>query len=132
MKRKKKNRDNKSRYHRLGTMDLYGALLRLMVQERLFLNKKCSRERLARELMTNRTYVSRAINARGMSFSQFINSFRAEYAISLLARHDLAGVPLDDIAEMSGFSTADQMNRYVKKSAGMTACALRKRFSTEG
>ena len=49
-------------------------------------------------------------------------------AIGLLARPDLAGVPLDEIAEMSGFSTVSLMNRYVKKSAGYTACALRKRL----
>ena len=128
MKPKKKSRDNKRRYHRLGSEDLYGTLLRLMVQEQLYLNKKCSREKLARAVMTNRTYVSRALNARGMSFTQFVNSFRAQHAIGLLVRPDLAGVPLDEIAEMSGFSTVSLMNRYVKKSAGNTACALRKRF----
>jgi len=132
MKRKKKSKDNKRRYHRLGSVDLYETLLRLMTQKQLYLDKKCSREDLARALLTNRTYVSRALNARGMNFAQFVNSFRAAHAIGLLARPDLAGVPLEDIAEMSGFSTADQMSRYVKKSAGMSACALRKRFSTKG
>lgn len=133
MKRRQKNRSRaeKRRYHRLGSEDLYVRMLRVMARKRLYLNKKCSREGLARELLTNRTYVSRALNARGMNFARFVNSFRAEHAIGLLARFDLADVPLEDIAEMSGFSSVDKMNAYVKKSAGLSACALRKRLLEE-
>ena len=126
MKQRKKGRD--SRRHRLGSGELYVSLMRLMTQQRLYLDKGCSRTGVARELMTNRTYVSRALNARGMNFAQFVNAYRAEHAIGLLARPDMAAVPLEDIAELSGFSTLDQMNRYVKKSAGQSACALRTRF----
>lgn len=121
----------RQRRHRLRSEDLYGTMLRVMARKRLYLDKKCSREGLARELMTNRTYVSRALNARGMNFARFVNSFRAEHAIGLLARTDLAAVPLEEIAEMSGFSNVDRMNDYVKKSAGITACALRKRLLGE-
>ena len=129
MKQRKKGRD--SRRHRLGSGELYVSLMRLMTQQRLYLDKGCSRTGVARELMTNRTYVSRALNARGMNFARFVNSFRAEHAIGLLARPDLAAVPLEDIAEMSGFPNVEQMNGYVKKSAGLTACALRKRLMGE-
>jgi AraC-like DNA-binding protein len=133
MKRRQKNRGRveKRRYHRIGSEDLYVRMLRVMARKRLYLNKKCSREGLARELMTNRTYVSRALNARGMNFARFVNSFRAEHAIELLARFDMAAVPLEDIAEMSGFTSVDKMNEYVKKSAGLSACALRKRLLEE-
>lgn len=133
--RKSRNKDRdkveRQRRHRLRSEDLYGTMLRVMARKRLYLDKKCSRESLARELMTNRTYVSRALNARGMNFARFVNSFRAEHAIGLLARPDLAAVPLEDIAEMSGFPNVEQMNGYVKKSAGLTACALRKRLMGE-
>ena len=125
---KRKKKGSKRRYHRLGSQDLYAMMLRVMTQQKLYLDRNCSREQLARELMTNRTYVSRALNARGMSFWQFINSFRTQRAISLLARRDLAEASLGDIAEMSGFSSVDRMNLYLKKSAGLSACALRKRL----
>ena len=36
--------------------------------------------------------------------------------------------PQADIAEMSGFSHVQTMNRYIKKSAGSTACAMRSRI----
>ena len=31
--------------------------------------------------------------------------------------------------KLAGFSSADTMNRYMKKSAGLTACALRERMA---
>jgi AraC-like DNA-binding protein len=34
----------------------------------------------------------------------------------------------EDIACMSGFSSADAMNRYIKKSTGLTACAMREQI----
>ena len=131
MKPRKKKKFKKRKYHRIGNEDLYGAMLRVMTRQKLYLDKTFSRERLARELMTNRTYVSRVLNAHGLTFAQFINSFRAEHAISLLAREDMADAQVGDIAELSGFSTVERMNRYLKKSAGLPACALRKRL-TEG
>lgn len=131
MKRKKKKRSRvkRRRYHRIGQEDLYAGMVRLMQERRLYLDKECSRETLSREMMTNRTYITRVLNARGMTCYQFINSFRVEHAMELLGRADLAGALLGDIAELSGFSGVDAMNRYLKKSAGLTACALRKRLT---
>ena len=106
-------------------------MLRLMAQRKLYLDPGCSRETFARELMTNRTYVSRALNARGLTFTQFVNSYRTQCAVALLARRDLADASLGDIAEMSGFASVDRMNLCLKKSAGLTACALRKRLMEE-
>ena len=128
MKRKKR-KGRRRPYNRLGGQDLYARMVRLMTGRKLYLDKDCNRDRLARELMTNRTYVSRALNARGMSCAQFVNSFRAQHAIGLLASEDQAELPLADIAELSGFSTIESMNRYVKKCVGLTACALRKKYT---
>lgn len=107
---------------------IYGEMNRLMREKRLFLQKGFSRDDMAREVMTNRTYVSRALRGRGLNFSQFVNAFRAQYAIELLLDPENAALSQEDVAEMSGFSSADAMNRYVKKSAGTTACAVRKRL----
>ena len=129
MKPKKKSRDRKRGRRRLGNEELYRAIVRLMTQRKLYLDKNCSRAMLARELMTNRTYVSRALNAKGMTYAQFVNSFRVQHAIGLLSRPEHAATPLGDIAEMSGFSCVELMNRYLKKSAGLTARALRNRLT---
>ncbi|MBR6424188.1 MAG: AraC family transcriptional regulator [Bacteroidales bacterium] len=132
MKRKKKSRVRRRAYRHIDKESLYAGLLRLMTERRLYLDRACCREMLAREMMTNRTYISRVLNLHGQTCQQFINAFRAQHAIGLLARADLAGTPLGDIAVMSGFSGLDAMNRYVKKSAGRTACALRKRLTEKG
>ena len=99
MKPKKKSRARKRGSRRAGNDALYRAIVRLMTQRKLYLDRNCSREILARELTTNRTYISRALNAKGMTYTQFVNSFRAQHAIGLLSRPEFAETPLGDIAE---------------------------------
>ena len=96
-----------------------------MEQRQLFLRKGLSRDDLAREVMTNRTYITRALKARGLNFSRFVGAYRAQYAIGLLFDPRYRDARPFDIAELSGFSSVETMNRYVKKSAGSTACAMR-------
>ena len=116
------------RRKRIDDGQIYGKMNKLMREKRFFLQKGFSRDDMAREVMTNRTYISRALRGRGLNFSQFVNAFRAQYAIELLLDPANAALSPEDIAEMSGFSGADAMNRYIKKSAGSTACAVRKRM----
>ena len=99
----------------------------VMRKKRLFLKKDLTRDELAREAMTNRTYVSRTLKRYGLNFARFVNNYRVQYAIELLLDGDDPSLSQEDIAVMSGFSCADAMNRYIKKSAGSTACAMRER-----
>jgi len=102
-------------------------MLQVMAEKRLYLRKHLSREDVAREVLTNRTYLTHALKGRGLNFAQFVNSFRAQHAIGVMFDPKYRDASPADIAEMSGFSTVESMNRYVKKSAGSTACAMRKR-----
>lgn len=108
---------------------LFAKLVVLMEEKELYLRKGLSRDDLAREAATNRTYLSRTLNARGMNFSQFVNSFRVQRAIEIFWQPEHADTPFADIAEMCGFTCEDALNRHLKKNAGCTACALRKRVS---
>lgn len=108
--------------------EIYRKMQRLMREKRLFLRKGLTRDDLAREVLTNRTYITRALRGRGQNFAQFVNSFRAQYAIELMLSEEYRDTPQADIAEMSGFSHVQTMNRYIKKSAGSTACAMRSRI----
>lgn len=99
-----------------------------MLERRLFLRPDLTRDALAREVLTNRTYITRALKGRGLNFSQFVNSFRADYAIGLMTGKKYRDASPVEIAELSGFSSVDTMNRYIKKSAGSTTCALRERM----
>ena len=103
-------------------------MLQLMQEKKLFLRKDLTRDEMAREVMTNRTYITRALKGRGLNFSQFVNSFRTQYAIELMLDGAHRDTPPADIAELSGFSHLATMNRYIKKSAGSTACAMRERI----
>ncbi len=102
-------------------------MIRAMEEKQLFLRKRLSRADVAREVMTNRTYLTRALKGRGLNFSQFVNAYRAQYAINLLFDARYRDARPGDIAELSGFSSVETMDRYVKKCAGSTACAMRKR-----
>ena len=111
---------------------IYEKMVKLLRDDRLFLRKHLTRDEMAREVMTNRTYISRSLKGRGLTFPQFVNSFRAEYAISLMLAEENRDLSPADIAEMSGFSHVATMNRYIKKSAGTTACAMRERILKDG
>ena len=107
----------------------YDKMVRLMLERQLYLRRDLSRDDLAREVLTNRTYITRALKGRGLSFPQFVNSFRAAHAIGLVAEGRYPDASPEEIALLSGFASADTMNRYIKKSAGLTACALRERMA---
>ena len=112
--------------------ELYESLCMLLETRRLYLDENLSLDGLSQELSSNRTYVSRAMSMKSVSFSQLVNSFRARHAIDLIMKEDCRSVKLVEIAEASGFSSLRTMNRYVKQSAGVSACALRCRLYGPG
>jgi AraC-like DNA-binding protein len=116
---------------KLSTAQLYKKMNRLMLEKKLYLKKDLTRADVAREATTNRTYISRALKGSGLNFSQFVNAYRVEHALALLLDKDNTSLTREDIAEMSGFSCADAMNRHIKKSAGFTACAWRERIDCD-
>lgn len=119
------------RRKRVDDKAVYEKMIQLMKDRRLFLRCSLTRDDLAREVLTNRTYITRALRGRGLNFSQFVNSFRADYAIDLMTSEKYRDASPEDIAVLSGFSSVDTMNRYIKKSAGTTACALKERMADD-
>jgi AraC-like DNA-binding protein len=99
----------------------------LMKREKLFLDP--SLNLLAREMGTNRTYLSKAFKASGNnSFCHYVNTLRVEYAkecikSSLVNRSGDEGVSalsLEDYAIESGFSSARNFSRWFKMLEGIT------------
>lgn len=72
---------------------------------------------MARQLGTNRTYVSKLINTRReMSFSDFVNDYRVRYSEMILTSSDYFSLSLEEIALKSGFSSTSSFYRsFVKK-----------------
>lgn len=80
----------------------------------LFRNPELTIKDVATELCTNRLYVSHAINTDfGMTFTQYINRKRIEYAIVLLTSYPM--MRLNDVATESGLSSEKALLRVFKK-----------------
>ena len=85
-------------------------LEKLFKKEQIYLNKDLTIWELAKQLNTNRSYLSQIINTDyGQNFSTFVNSHRARYAESLQqSRPELSQA---DIADLSGFGSVKSWKR---------------------
>lgn len=91
----------------------------LMISKKLYLKSDFRMVELARDLRTNRTYISRTISEEfGCSFSSYINRLRVEHAQLLIHLHP--DMPQDQIAENSGFKHAAVFSRTFKEYTGVT------------
>ena len=91
----------------------------LIVTEQLFLKQGIRISDIASMLETNRTYVSRLVNnTYNMSFSDYINTLRIDYAEQYLLHNRDA--KQSDIAAACGFPNASAFNNVFKKITGVT------------
>lgn len=91
----------------------------LIVTEQLFLRQGIRISDIASMLDSNRTYISRLVNnTYNMSFSDYINTLRIDYAEQYLLHHKDA--KQSDIAAACGFTTASAFNNVFKKITGVT------------
>lgn len=91
----------------------------LIVTEQLFLRQGIRVSDIASMLETNRTYISRLVNnTYNMSFSDYINTLRIDYAKQYLL-HD-RNAKQSDIAAACGFPNASAFNNVFKKITGVT------------
>ena len=98
---------------------LISRICELMEREKPYLNSDLKISDIASMLAVNRYYISDCINSsKGCSFSQFVNTYRIEYAKRLLlTRHD---IKLSEVWMSSGFSTERTFLRTFKAITGMT------------
>ncbi len=82
---------------------------RVMEEKRLYLLSDLTLKKLAREVGSNRTYMSRAIHlVRGMGFRQYVNLFRLKHARELCS----GGSPSSlEVALKSGFADIRTFNK---------------------
>lgn len=86
---------------------------RVIEQEQMFLKQDLKINDVAMRLNTNRDYIYQAINVKmGLSFSEYINRLRINYAIQLMEKNpEMTSV---DIAFRSGFSSRASFYRNFK------------------
>ena len=91
----------------------------LIITEQLFLKQGIRISDVAAKLNTNRTYVSKMVNnTYNMSFPDYINTLRIDYAEQYLLHHKDARQ--SDIAAACGFPNASSFNIIFKKITGVT------------
>ena len=91
----------------------------LMEQQQVFLNSELKIQDVADALGTNRTYISNSIkDAHGCSFTQYVNTYRVDYAQKMLRQHP--DTKMSEVWTTSGFSTEVSFFRTFKTIVGMT------------
>jgi AraC-like DNA-binding protein len=100
---------------------LYDNLLKLIEQERMYLNNKLTIEDVAKKLNTNRTYLSQIINEKtNTNFNNFINKYRIQEAQICLLNDEIKSYNIEGIAQSVGFSSKSTFNGAFKKYTGLT------------
>lgn len=102
-----------------GHSELLERIRKLVCEEQLFLYPNLKVSDLAKRLNSNRNYIYHAINVEmGVSFSDYINSQRVDYASRLIEEHP--ELPVSDVVIRSGFTSSSSFYRNFKKFKGFT------------
>lgn len=108
---------------------LYAKLCDLMVNDRLYTEAQLTREKMAERLGTNRTYLTAVIKEKtGMSYLQFVNSYRINEAIKILSDKEKINYPLKQIWSDLGFSSPSTFFKVFQQTVGITPSTYRKQF----
>lgn len=94
------------------------AIETLMSEKKIYLHKDLKITDIAKEIGICRTYVSNCINNTGLSFSDYINSMRVDYAKKLMNGNP--DIKMFMVADESGFSSEQSFYRNFKKFTGTT------------
>ena len=99
---------------------LYRKLCKLMQEEKAFLDSQVKREDIAEKLGTNHTYLTDSIkkNTDGQTFTEYLNLYRLRHAATVLAENQ--SIPINEIGDISGFSSRSTFNRLFRDSYGMS------------
>ena len=92
---------------------------KLMEEEKIYLQPNLKLQDVVRYVQSNRNYVYNAINKEmGISFNDYINKLRIEYAKTLLIKQ--SNLSLNEIAEKSGFTSTASFYRNFKSFVGVS------------
>ncbi|SHI49063.1 AraC-type DNA-binding protein [Arenibacter nanhaiticus] len=96
-------------------------LLKLIENEKVYLDNTITLEKLAKSLNTDRYSLSQVINQEfGKNFYEFINDFRVQEAINIIEKNDYQIDLITDLIYESGFNNKVSFYKAFKKRKGMT------------
>lgn len=103
------------------------AIIDLMENKKVFLNRKLTIDDIALELNTNRSYISQITNEYFSSnFNNFVNEYRIKEARRLLSDHQYENLSIEGIANTVGFNSKSSFNIAFKKFTGLTPSYFQK------
>lgn len=113
-----------------GINSLVGSRLKEWVERNGFTDKGITIVQMAQDIDSNRTYVSAYINSHyHMSFREWINSLRIEYAKKMLVGKP--DITIADIAKQSGYISQSNFTRIFTSAEGMTPGQWRRENGNE-
>ena len=108
---------------------------------KLYLDPNLSITKVAKEIGTNRTYLSKSINLKtGQNFNEYINNYRSEHARNFIRESLLSdegknsynvSLTMSDVASASGFRSLRALNRYHVKKYGVLPSEYKNDILTE-
>ena len=101
-----------------------GSLLKRFCEEpQLYLQHDISAMQLAKQIGTNRVYLSKHFASQGITYSTYINGLRIQHFINLYHEAVATRQPIavKQLAHQSGFHSYSTFNSAFKQSMGMTA-----------
>ncbi len=109
---------------------IYERAISLMEEKRLFLDSGLCLNDIAVATYTNKTYLSKTINAlSGRNFKQFVNYYRVCYAAELMKKDPR--IPVTNAAMMCGFNSTVSFNMAFKLNMGETPSGYKERIIVE-
>jgi AraC-like DNA-binding protein len=112
---------------------LYNELTDWLMQGKQFLRKDLTADSVARELGTNRDYLSRAISSQQLHFNELINKYRIEEAAKILSNKcdKRNRYNLNIIASDVGFKSMSVFIEAFRKQTGLNPAQFRSTACSE-
>ncbi len=111
---------------------LYGFFVGWLEKDKTFQRKDLTLEMVAKEINTNRDYLSRSINDKGIRFTDLINKYRVDEAIQIMSdsQNIKSRYNLSIIASEVGFNSVSVFIDAFKKQTGMTPNQFRENIKS--
>lgn len=92
---------------------MYGKICQFMEDNKPFLNPMYSLDNMARDLASNKTYISKLLNDNSnLNFCQWVNRYRVDFARDQFVKDP--SLKVRELSEMSGFNSQVTFNMAFK------------------
>lgn len=101
---------------------------RVIKEQKLFLDSQLSINSIAKEIGSNRTYISKGFSSRYGTFREYITDMRVDHFVATFDVRDSLLEDCDDYACRYGFRNARSLNRALLKKVGKTYAEIRSEY----